>query len=176
MKPSHVLVPLLVGLLATACSHQEEAPPSAGAAAPLPVIAAGTPPGVGSTTPRPKCAVWSVNVYFAKNSYTMNDDAMKVADEAAGLFRQSNPAIMIVSGHTDATGSEKYNLIISAQRALAVKKALVDRGLPAKILATQADGASDPAVPTTGDEPKDRRVVITCRGPNDTRGLSEMVR
>jgi outer membrane protein OmpA-like peptidoglycan-associated protein len=155
MKPSHILVPLLISVLAAACSNQNQASTSPAAAA---------QPAVAATPTQKKCA-WSLNVYFDKNSYEMNDAAVKVADQAAGLYRQETPAIMIVAGHTDATGTEEYNLFLSTKRALAVKKALVDRGLPATILAARANGQSDPAIPTTGDEPKDRRAVVTCRGP-----------
>jgi OOP family OmpA-OmpF porin len=103
-------------------------------------------------------------VYFATNSAVLNGDARKVADQAAGLYRQRNPGVMNVVGHTDPAGDEFYNLVLSARRAKAVKVALVDRGIPAKVLQIQALGESDPAVPPDApgrEAAKERRAVIT---------------
>src|SRR5690606_81867 len=38
---------------------------------------------------------------------------------------------MIIEGHTDARGTEKYNLWLSDKRAARVKEALVELGIPA---------------------------------------------
>jgi len=54
-------------------------------------------------------------------------------DGAARLYRDAKPEAMIIVGHSDKTGEEFANLILSGRRADAVKKALVDRGIPVSI-------------------------------------------
>ncbi len=84
-------------------------------------------------------------------------------DLASRLFRDANPTLMFVTGHSDTVGEEYTNLLLSARRAEVVKRALVARGIPANRLLLQALGTSDPAnlsEPTAADN---RRVVITWR-------------
>lgn len=74
---------------------------------------------------------------------------------------------VVLTGHTDLTGSEEYNLALSRKRALFVKRHLVeDFGIPAGKIRVEAKGESDP-VPRFAGEPDSlydarlRRVVLT---------------
>lgn len=58
---------------------------------------------------------------------------------------ESNPFLIIeIGGHTDDTGSTKYNLDLSEQRAKSVKRALVQRGLKENRIQIKGYGMSKP--------------------------------
>ncbi len=68
----------------------------------------------------------------------------------------------VVVGHTDTSGSVKYNERLSERRAKATADGLVALGVPASILDVSWKGKSQPAV-ATGDgvkEPLNRRATI----------------
>ena len=52
-----------------------------------------------------------------------------------------------VEGNTDERGSEEYNLALGERRAMAVKRYLVDLGVPGSRLRTVSFGEAKPAVP-----------------------------
>ena len=91
-----------------------------------------------------------------------SEDARQL-DLAARLFRDASPTVMFVSGHSDTLGDEYGNVLLSAQRAQAVKQALVARGIPAGKLLLQALGTSEPINSANPASPENRSVVITWR-------------
>lgn len=104
-----------------------------------------------------------VQLFFASGSSTLSPAATQKLDEVSRLYREGNPLVMFVAGHSDSNGAEYPNLVLSGQRALVAKQALVERGIPAERLQLRAMGAS---LPTNANEapPEDnRRVVITWR-------------
>jgi outer membrane protein OmpA-like peptidoglycan-associated protein len=148
--------PLL--FLAAGCMTAPESPPQA-VQAPPPAPAPQPVAQAGSTAPE------DVQIFFATGSSVLDSEAQSKIDYTARLFREGNPFVMTVAGHTDSTGPDFANLLLSAHRAEAVKQALISRGIPAERLQTQALGESDPAVPA-GDEAaeaKNRRVRITWK-------------
>lgn len=90
---------------------------------------------------------------------TLSPAAKAQLDGAARLYRDAQPEVMIVSGHTDKVGAEYPNLLLSARRADVVKRALVARGVPTSRLQIIAMGEAEP-VPTI---PPSRSVVVTWR-------------
>ena len=76
--------------------------------------------------------------------------------------RSTKATSIALIGHTDAAGSEKYNLALSLRRANAVKAALVKLGIPANEISVVGKGKSEPLVPTKDGvrEPQNRRVQI----------------
>jgi outer membrane protein OmpA-like peptidoglycan-associated protein len=100
-------------------------------------------------------------IYFQSGSTVIQDETE--LNHAARLFRDGNPIVMIVSGGTDAVGSPVQNLLLSENRAKAVLRALIARGIPAERFQVLAKGETDPAVESGEAEPKNRRVEITWR-------------
>tara|TARA_R110002167_G_scaffold485_13_gene2197 strand:+ start:1373 stop:3415 length:2043 start_codon:yes stop_codon:yes gene_type:complete len=69
--------------------------------------------------------------------------------------------IFLIEGHTDAVGSDAYNLRLSEQRALAVKEALLDYfNIPAANLITIGYGERYLRIPTPYAEQENRRVSV----------------
>lgn len=104
-----------------------------------------------------------MQLYFADSSSALTATENQKLDQAARLYREGNPAVMFVTGHSDSRGSEYPNLLLSAERAKAAKEALVARGIPANRLQLQAMGSSLPRDPNTPPAQDNRRVVITWR-------------
>ncbi len=77
-------------------------------------------------------------------------------------FLQTDANQVLIEGHTDHVGSEKYNLHLSKVRAEAVKEALVQMGVPAEGLLVAAMGESNPVADneTTAGRALNRRVEI----------------
>jgi OOP family OmpA-OmpF porin len=146
-----------------ACGAAPKAGPNAGAMAPPPA----PPPAVASkpTLGDEAAAVADnkVDIIFPEGGAVLTPEANKQLDLAARLYRDANPVVMFTSGHTDRTGDEFQNIILSARRAEAVKRALVARGIPAERLLIQALGESDLANPSDPNAAANRRVTITWR-------------
>jgi outer membrane protein OmpA-like peptidoglycan-associated protein len=84
----------------------------------------------------------------------------KVAD-----FMSANPDVLEVDieGHADETGSTEHNLVLSRQRAQAVKQIIVQYGVEEKRITTHSYGESRPKVPGHAEEQlrQNRRVEFT---------------
>lgn len=124
---------------------------------PPPQVAVSPPAPVAEETPKP--AQESLTVDFKMAGAALSPEALSQLDGAARLYRDAKPEVMIISGHTDKTGEEFANLILSARRAEMVKRALVDRGIPADRLQIVADGEAErlPNITPT------RSAVVTWR-------------
>ena len=74
------------------------------------------------------------------------------------------PQLMIV-GHTDRVGTDQANDALSLQRAQAVARILVERGMPAQQIESAGRGEREPLVPTADGvaNATNRRVEITLR-------------
>ena len=70
--------------------------------------------------------------------------------------------IFLIEGHTDAVGSDAYNLTLSRQRAVAVKEALSEYFvIPAENLRTAGYGERFLKIPTAEEEQENRRVSVS---------------
>jgi outer membrane protein OmpA-like peptidoglycan-associated protein len=102
-------------------------------------------------------------VYFPFDQYVLTPEAQAVVAQAADYAKGGNATKITVVGHTDTSGSPKYNAKLSERRAKAVADGLVGAGVPATTLAVDWKGESEPAV-ATGDgvkEPLNRRSTIS---------------
>jgi outer membrane protein OmpA-like peptidoglycan-associated protein len=84
-------------------------------------------------------------ILFATASDQPAPNAGAALDDIAGRIRQQAPgAELTVLGHTDAVGSDAYNIDLSKRRAATVMHALVARGLDAPRLSMVAIGRRQP--------------------------------
>ena len=92
-----------------------------------------------------------------------------LADIAGGMLDTiyDNPdAVFLVEGHTDAVGSELYNLTLSDRRAETVARILVEAyDVPPENLVVQGYGEEFLKVPTEGPERQNRRVTVRNISP-----------
>ena len=109
------------------------------------------------------------NVVFELGSATLTPEATAVLDElgAALASEQLSPYDFRISGHTDATGPESFNLTLSEQRARAVEEDLAARR---SRLLTVGMGENQLADPNNPFSPQNRRVEIINLGTGSTSG------
>ena len=107
----------------------------------------------------------SLVLYFAPGSVAVRTQDRELLDQASHLYRDGHPVIMIVIGGADNIGTPQHNLEISEQRAKAVLRGLVARGIPTERFQVLAKGETDLAVQTPPNtaEPANRRVEIRWR-------------
>ena len=80
------------------------------------------------------------NVYFALNSSYLNKDDKALLDKLS-IILQENPTLAIsVASHTDARGTDKYNLWLSERRVQRTIDYLVAKGISAERIESQAFG------------------------------------
>jgi outer membrane protein OmpA-like peptidoglycan-associated protein len=81
-------------------------------------------------------------------------------------FMESKPTLeIIISGHTDNTGTEKHNLQLSEHRARAVAEYLLDKGIDSNRIQHNGYGSSKPVMnnDTAAGRFKNRRVEMLIR-------------
>ena len=106
-----------------------------------------------------------LRVYFGSGSAQVAPDQADTLDQAARLFREGNPFVMILAGTADTVGVAERNLDLSLRRARAVADGLVARGIPVGRLQVLGRGNSELEV-ETGDgvaNEENRVVVISWR-------------
>ncbi|MEQ1770906.1 MAG: OmpA family protein, partial [Devosia sp.] len=85
----------------------------------------------------------------------------KVANAMLKLLDRNPGEVFLIEGHTDATGSDEANLVLSDQRASTVARILTDYyEIPAENLVTQGYGERYLKVKTQSAEELNRRVTI----------------
>ena len=102
-------------------------------------------------------------VYFPFDQYVLTPEAQSVVQQAAQYSTEGHATRIVVVGHTDTSGSVKYNLRLSERRAKAVADALVGLGVAQDVLKVDWVGKTDLAVPTPDGvkEPLNRRSTIS---------------
>lgn len=103
-------------------------------------------------------------IKFKLESYELSDDAKKALDEFAGRVKATNEQFFIeIQGHTDDTGTQRYNDELGQRRAEAVRRYLSrQHGLPLNRMSTISYGDTSPVESnkTNKGRSANRRVVI----------------
>ncbi len=83
------------------------------------------------------CHVELHGIYFNSGSAALLEESEPMLKQVAALVNSSPAGTLTIEGHTDNIGSAPYNQLLSAQRAAAVREALVSRyGVaPARLVA-----------------------------------------
>lgn len=92
------------------------------------------------------------NIRFKVGKAELERDSTGLLDQIADVIRQNNVKKLLIVGHTDSTHTEDYNLRLSGDRANAVKRYLVSRGIPEDTLMTQGYGKRKPKASNLTEE------------------------
>lgn len=100
------------------------------------------------------------NVFFDFDKATLKAESFPELNRIAKLLKERGAMEIELDGHTDALGTEDYNLDLSERRAKAVAKYLVDQGVPQEHVKVMYFGESKPVDSNTTKEgrKKNRRV------------------
>src|SRR5690242_19605169 len=94
--------------------------------------------GLSACTPRPPASAASsppAVVFFDWDKSTLSPQAMATIRQVAASYRSSGARITTV-GNTDTSGPTDYNMALSIRRADAVKRAMMENGVPAAAIDT----------------------------------------
>jgi outer membrane protein OmpA-like peptidoglycan-associated protein len=107
----------------------------------------------------PKSKAVGLPVEFAFNSAEILPENEPQLDAVAQGIKMTDGLSVVVEGHTDAYGSERYNQKLSLLRADAVKRYLVQRhGIPASRLVVEGVGERAPVNDVDPFAAENRRV------------------
>lgn len=102
-------------------------------------------------------------VTFDSNKSRLTANAQVVLDSVSRAFLGQPTLKVDIAGHTDSIGSERANLMLSEQRAAAVREYLIQKGaMPAQLSAHGYGKSQLLIVPeiTDGDRERNRRVEL----------------
>jgi outer membrane protein OmpA-like peptidoglycan-associated protein len=124
------------------------------------------PPPPPAPTPVAKERLVLRGVTFDFDKATLRADARPVLDEAARALAGRPTTRISVEGHTDAKGSEAYNMRLSERRAQAVVDYLVKAGIAGDRLEAHGFGESRPIADndTEDGRARNRRVELRVLG------------
>lgn len=107
----------------------------------------------------PKPAVMKAQfdpVYFAYDSFILSRQMFKIVDKNAEILKEYPKSKIILQGNTDAYGSDEYNFALGTKRALAVKDALIVRGIHKDQISTVSFGETNPVCTSLDAECRQR--------------------
>lgn len=104
-------------------------------------------------------------VFFDWAKPELRTDDLAVLDEIAAEWRLNAKSYLLLSGHTDRSGSRAANRRAGLKRAQTVRDELSKRGIPGNAMRIISFGEDRPLIPTADGvrEVQNRRVVIEFR-------------
>lgn len=111
---------------------------------------------------------FSGSVLFASNQATLLPAAQTLLRETADALLTISERDLVIEGHTDSQGSDRYNLDLSQRRADAVRSYLIFRGYDADSITAHGIGRVQPVADnkTAQGRAENRRVEIVL-APED---------
>jgi len=120
------------------------------------------PPAPPPPPPPPPPPTKTFIVFFDFDKSNLTQEAQSVVSEAVKTAKSNGFVRVMVTGHTDTVGSDRYNQSLSERRAESVKDEMVREGMDGNSIAIAGKSFHDPLVPTGPGvrEPQNRRAVI----------------
>lgn len=110
-------------------------------------------------------------ILFATNSDVIQSAGQSnLRQLAASLQRYPGTEVLIV-GHTDADGSDDYNMGLSLRRASAARNYLVSQGISSSVIRVEGRGESEPVADNTtaSGKQRNRRVEVAIFASEEYR-------
>ena len=104
-------------------------------------------------------------LYFLPDSTELTAASLDILPGIIDSINQRHSSYISIFGHSDRVGTEAYNLNLSAERVLAVRQLLADRGVVVEQIETASHGEGNPLIKTADGvaEPRNRRVEVIVR-------------
>ncbi|MEY4667489.1 MAG: hypothetical protein RL518_188 [Pseudomonadota bacterium] len=87
------------------------------------------------------------DIHFGFDSYSLDDQARMDLESNARILKEQSNLQITLEGHTDERGTVEYNMALGAERARAVKGALVAAGVSGSRIDTISYGEEIPLAP-----------------------------
>ncbi len=97
----------------------------------------------------------NLTVLFDFDKATLRPESKPELERAIRFILQNPGRKFEISAHTDALGTEEYNLDLSERRAAEVRKYLIEHGVPADIIVSKGYGEAQPI--DSNDTPQGRQ-------------------
>lgn len=112
------------------------------------------------------------DVLFGVGQANLKPGAYRTVDRLRQVMKENLDLTIRVEGFIDSTGSEEFNLELSQNRAEAVRRALVSRGIETERILAQGYGESQPVATnqTSAGRQQNRRVDIVVSETPPRRG------
>jgi outer membrane protein OmpA-like peptidoglycan-associated protein len=106
------------------------------------------------------------DVLFSTNQYALKAAARESLARIAGIILAYPDLRLEIEGHTDSTGTEDYNQLLSEKRAGTVRDFLVDKGVDINSVIARGMGESDPVASndSAAGRKLNRRVELIVSG------------
>lgn len=103
------------------------------------------------------------NITFATDSSDVKAEFMNTLQSVAKVVQEYENTLVTIEGHTDSTGSESYNQMLSEQRAASVAEVLLSSGVAFERVAAEGYGELRPVASndTSAGRAQNRRVEIS---------------
>lgn len=101
--------------------------------------------------------------YFNSSSTDLSKQEEKKIIALCDTLKQHKVVSVSVTGHTDDSGDENDNLILSEKRANSVKQLLIDNGILVSMISISSMGESNPIEPNTTEKKKARNRRVEVR-------------
>lgn len=130
-----------------------------------------TPPNLGPDKPAFTKINLQAETLFDFDKAVLRADGKKTLDDevVAKMKQYPEVEVVLVTGHADRIGTDKYNQDLSDRRAAAAKAYIVSQGIDAKRVETSAKGESEPLVDcktVKGAESGKNKKLVECLQPN----------
>ena len=112
---------------------------------------------------------------FAVDESDLNSNSKENLFELSETLKKYEDTNILVEGHTDATGSDEYNLDLSKRRAYSVEDYLTDLGVEKSRLETAAYGEAQPVATneTEVGRQQNRRVEVAIYANKKMQKMAE---
>lgn len=127
-------------------------------------------PNLGPDKPALRVTI-QAEALFDFDKAVLRAEGKKTLDEEVVAKMKAHPEVevLLVTGHADRIGSEKYNQKLSEKRANAVKAYLVGQGVEDKRIEASGKGESEPVVDcknVKGAQHGKNKKLVECLQPN----------
>lgn len=107
----------------------------------------------------------TLHLHFPFDSSVIPVSDYPEVEKLAKVMKENPPAVAIIVGHTDYTGSDEYNQKLSERRAQSLGKKLQENGIEANRIKTSGKGEKEPVATNSTREGRaqNRRTEVTLQ-------------
>ena len=91
-------------------------------------------------------------IHFDYDSYILTGETRRILEQNTALLKEKGNLNIQIEGHCDERGGIQYNIALGEKRANAVRRFLIDNGIPGERVTTISFGKERPINPASNEE------------------------